>query len=82
MKLSDNEIRDITQCLEAGKPLPDKYRFLLFVVVGMKVNFDPGHFDSSGSVSVSLFDEIWLTVEKRIRGGRYKAKTGDASKSQ
>ena len=30
MKLSDNEIRDITQCLEAGKPLPDKYRFLLF----------------------------------------------------
>ncbi|SFM07018.1 adenine-specific DNA-methyltransferase [Nitrosomonas nitrosa] len=30
MKLSDNEIRDITLCLEAGKPLPDKYRFLLF----------------------------------------------------
>jgi hypothetical protein len=30
MKLSDNEIRDITQCLEAGKLLPDKYRFLLF----------------------------------------------------
>ena len=30
MKFSDNEIRDITKHLEAGKPLPDKYRFLLF----------------------------------------------------
>ena len=30
MKLSDNEIRDIDKHLEAGKPLPDKYRFLLF----------------------------------------------------
>ncbi len=30
MKLTDNEIRDITRRLEAGKPLPDKYRFLLF----------------------------------------------------
>lgn len=30
MKLTDNEIRDITKRLEAGKPLPDKYRFLLF----------------------------------------------------
>lgn len=30
MKLSDNEIRDITKYLEEGKPLPDKYRFLLF----------------------------------------------------
>lgn len=30
MKLTDNEIRDITQRLETGKPLPDKYRFLLF----------------------------------------------------
>lgn len=30
MKLTDNEIRDITKHLEAGKPLPDKYRFLLF----------------------------------------------------
>ncbi len=30
MKLSDNEIRDITKHLEAGKPLPEKYRFLLF----------------------------------------------------
>ena len=30
MKLSDNEIRDITNLLEAGKPLPDKYRFMLF----------------------------------------------------
>lgn len=30
LKLSDNEIRDITQHLEAGKALPDKYRFLLF----------------------------------------------------
>lgn len=30
LKLSDNEIRDITNHLEAGKPLPDKYRFLLF----------------------------------------------------
>ena len=30
LKLSDNEIRDITSHLEAGRPLPDKYRFLLF----------------------------------------------------
>ena len=30
MKLTDNEIRDISKYLEAGKPLPDKYRFLLF----------------------------------------------------
>ncbi|HEY4880078.1 MAG TPA: site-specific DNA-methyltransferase [Candidatus Acidoferrales bacterium] len=30
MKLSDNEIRDITRLLEQGKPLPDEYRFLLF----------------------------------------------------
>jgi DNA modification methylase len=30
MKLSVNEIRDITRLLEEGKPLPDHYRFLLF----------------------------------------------------
>ena len=30
LKLSDNEIRDITSHLEASRPLPDKYRFLLF----------------------------------------------------
>jgi DNA modification methylase len=30
MKLLDNEIRDITKLLEEGKPLPDKYRFMLF----------------------------------------------------
>lgn len=30
MKLTDNEIRDINKHLEAGKSLPDKYRFLLF----------------------------------------------------
>ena len=30
MKLADSEIRDIVKLLEAGKPLPDKYRFLLF----------------------------------------------------
>jgi len=30
MKLTDNEIRDITKHLEAGKSLPEKYRFLLF----------------------------------------------------
>jgi len=30
MKLTDNEIRDINRLLEAGKPLPDRYRFLLF----------------------------------------------------
>src|SRR5271165_5876537 len=30
MKLSDNEIRDITRLLEQGKPLPEQYRFLLF----------------------------------------------------
>jgi hypothetical protein len=30
MFLSDNEKRDIAKFIEAGKPLPDKYRFLLF----------------------------------------------------
>jgi hypothetical protein len=30
LKLSGNEIRDIIKCLEAGKHLPEKYRFLLF----------------------------------------------------
>lgn len=30
MNLSDNEKRDIIKYIEAGKPLPDKYRFLLF----------------------------------------------------
>ncbi len=30
MRLSENEIRDITKALEAGIPLDDKYRFLLF----------------------------------------------------
>ena len=30
MKLSEHEIRDITKYLEAGKSLPEKYRFLLF----------------------------------------------------
>lgn len=30
LELSENEIRDIVRYLEAKKPLPDKYRFLLF----------------------------------------------------
>lgn len=30
MKLNDNEKRDVIKYLEAGKPLPEKYRFLLF----------------------------------------------------
>ncbi|MBP7741102.1 MAG: site-specific DNA-methyltransferase [Candidatus Pacebacteria bacterium] len=30
MQLSDNEKRDIMKYVEAGKPLPEKYRFLLF----------------------------------------------------
>lgn len=30
LNLSDNEKRDIVKFLEAGKPLPEKYRFLLF----------------------------------------------------
>lgn len=30
MKLSDNEKRDVIKYLESGKPLPEKYRFLLF----------------------------------------------------
>lgn len=30
MKLTDNEKRDAIKAIEAGKPLPDKYRFLLF----------------------------------------------------
>ena len=30
MKLTDNEKRDIIKLLEADRPLPEKYRFLLF----------------------------------------------------
>ena len=30
MKLTDNEKRDVIKYLEADKPLPEKYRFLLF----------------------------------------------------
>ncbi|OGS22738.1 MAG: DNA methylase [Elusimicrobia bacterium RIFOXYA2_FULL_39_19] len=30
MNLTDNEKRDIIKYIEAGKPLPDKYRFLIF----------------------------------------------------
>lgn len=30
MKLTDNEIREVMKLIETGKPLPDKYRFLLF----------------------------------------------------
>lgn len=30
LSLSENEKRDVIKYLEAGKPLPDKYRFLLF----------------------------------------------------
>jgi adenine-specific DNA-methyltransferase len=30
MKLTDNEKRDSIKLIEAGKPLPNKYRFLLF----------------------------------------------------
>jgi len=30
MKLTDNEKRDIRKYIDAGKPLPEKYRFLLF----------------------------------------------------
>ena len=30
IKLTDNEKRDVLKYLEAGKPLPEKYRFLLF----------------------------------------------------
>jgi len=29
-KLTDQEQRDVTRFIESGKPLPDKYRFLLF----------------------------------------------------
>jgi len=30
MRLTDNEIRDITKLLEKGEPLPEHFRFLLF----------------------------------------------------
>ncbi len=30
MKLTDNEKHEISKLIEAEKPLPDKYRFLLF----------------------------------------------------
>ena len=30
MRITDNERRDVVKYLESGKPLPEKYRFLLF----------------------------------------------------
>ena len=30
MKLTDDEKREILRLIDAGKPLPDKYRFMLF----------------------------------------------------
>lgn len=30
MRLLDSEIRDIVKLLEGGKPIPEKYRFMLF----------------------------------------------------
>ena len=30
MPLTENEKRDAVKLIEAGKPLPDRYRFLLF----------------------------------------------------
>lgn len=30
MKLSDNERRDVIKYIQEGRPLPEKYRFLLF----------------------------------------------------
>jgi hypothetical protein len=30
LKLTDNEKRDVTKLIQEGKPLPEKYRFLLF----------------------------------------------------
>ncbi len=30
MKLTDDEKREILRLIDAGRPLPDKYRFLLF----------------------------------------------------
>ena len=30
--LTENEKRDVIKYLEAGKPLPDKYRFLLYLL--------------------------------------------------
>ena len=30
MQLSDHDIRDINKFLTEGKPLPDKYKFMLF----------------------------------------------------
>ena len=34
MNLSDNEKRDAIKYIESGKPLPEKYRFLLFETLG------------------------------------------------
>jgi len=48
MKLSPNEIRDITNLLEAGKPLPEKYRFVLF---GEKRNVELLWEGKSGAVT-------------------------------
>jgi hypothetical protein len=30
VKLTDNEKREVSKLIDSGKPLPDKYRFLLF----------------------------------------------------
>lgn len=39
MRLADNEIRNITRYLEEGRPLPERYRLLLFEDKRMRVNW-------------------------------------------
>jgi len=65
--LSDNEIRDITNHLEKGIPLPDEYRFLLF---GDKREVELVWNGKSGEVSniVLPFQTIEQVDEPRKEG--------------
>src|SRR3989338_11153783 len=69
MRLSDNEIRDISKILEQGKTLPDKYRFLLF---GEKRQVELVWNGKSDEVTnvVLPFQSIEHIDEPRVDGGK------------
>ncbi len=71
MKLTDNEIRDITRHLEASKPLPDKYRFLPFQTIEQ---VDEPRSEAELKLQSDMFD---LQTERQIKGWNNKLIWGD-----
>lgn len=74
MKLLDNEIRDIVKYLEAGKPLPDQYRFMLF---GDKREVELVWNGKTGEIcnAVLPFQTIEHVDEPRVESGIQKGES-------